>query len=193
MANDAVKATIIRDPILVDLALQGGGSHWGIYLGRARSSARGAVAWNRWHFRHVGGGDECRGACRWSCQGRCRGRMSLVGIVAHLRSNEASKRIETMNALAIVFFRIDAVVHRGVLGFPPHPMAVPMRCATGSTSLRVPNMAPAQRAPHQDLDLDRASGRMSASIHIRFETSADGANARSASGELRFSWREKPP
>ena len=34
MANDAVKATIIRDPILVDLALQGGGSHgaftWGV-------------------------------------------------------------------------------------------------------------------------------------------------------------------
>ena len=36
--------------------------------GRARSSARGAVAWNRWHFRHVGGPDECRSACRWPCQ-----------------------------------------------------------------------------------------------------------------------------
>jgi hypothetical protein len=43
MANDAVKAAITRDPILVDLALQGGGSH-GHLLGRARSSARGAVA-----------------------------------------------------------------------------------------------------------------------------------------------------
>ena len=34
MANDAVKAAITRDPILVDLALQGGGSHgaftWGV-------------------------------------------------------------------------------------------------------------------------------------------------------------------
>jgi NTE family protein len=30
------------------------------------------VAWNRWYFRHIGGGDECRGACRWSCQGRGR-------------------------------------------------------------------------------------------------------------------------
>ena len=33
---------------------------WGIHVGRARSSARGAVAWNRWHFRRVGGRDECR-------------------------------------------------------------------------------------------------------------------------------------
>ena len=34
MANDAVKAAITHDPILVDLALQGGGSHgaftWGV-------------------------------------------------------------------------------------------------------------------------------------------------------------------
>ena len=34
MANDAVKAVITHDPILVDLALQGGGSHgaftWGV-------------------------------------------------------------------------------------------------------------------------------------------------------------------
>ena len=34
MANEAVKAAITRDPILVDLALQGGGSHgaftWGV-------------------------------------------------------------------------------------------------------------------------------------------------------------------
>ena len=34
MANDAVKATITHDPVLVDLALQGGGSHgaftWGV-------------------------------------------------------------------------------------------------------------------------------------------------------------------
>ena len=34
MANDAVKAAITRDRILVDLALQGGGSHgaftWGV-------------------------------------------------------------------------------------------------------------------------------------------------------------------
>src|SRR5579863_9934919 len=34
MANDAVKAAITRDPILVDLALQGGGAHgaftWGV-------------------------------------------------------------------------------------------------------------------------------------------------------------------
>ena len=34
MASDAVKAAITHDPILVDLALQGGGSHgaftWGV-------------------------------------------------------------------------------------------------------------------------------------------------------------------
>jgi predicted acylesterase/phospholipase RssA len=34
MAKDAIKAAITRDPILVDLALQGGGSHgaftWGV-------------------------------------------------------------------------------------------------------------------------------------------------------------------
>ena len=73
MAKEAIKTAITRDPILVDLALQGGGSHgaftWGV-LDRLLEEPWLGI---RRDFRHVGGSDECRGACRWSCQRRGRG------------------------------------------------------------------------------------------------------------------------
>ena len=68
MANDAVKAAITHDPILVDLALQGGGSHGAFTWGVLDRLLEEPWLENRGHFRHIGGGDECRGACRWSCQ-----------------------------------------------------------------------------------------------------------------------------
>src|ERR1700730_2345888 len=51
----------------------------GIHMGRAGSSARGAVARDRWHFRHVGRRDECRVAGRWPRERRGRRRTDCPG------------------------------------------------------------------------------------------------------------------
>ena len=47
-----------RDPVLVDFALQGGGSHGRVHLGRARPISRGALAQGRSDIGHVRRRDE---------------------------------------------------------------------------------------------------------------------------------------
>jgi hypothetical protein len=112
----STKAATTCDPILVDLALQGGGSHGAFTWGMLD---RGALAWNRWYFRYVGWRDECRGAgrrpreswSRWRTGGlaeflaprlrgcslqpsppraaRCISRPLVAGLFAHLRRHRS--------------------------------------------------------------------------------------------------------
>ncbi len=99
--------TRIPSPCL-NLALHRRWLAWGIYLGRARSSARGAVARNRWHFRHVGGGDECRGACRWSCQRRGQqvpGQLWKSFLAPHLRRRLNFSRFARRGPLDVILGR----------------------------------------------------------------------------------------
>jgi hypothetical protein len=78
MSSAIDEATIAaRQPVLVDLALQGGGSHGAFTWGCARPAARRAVDQNRGDLGNLRRSHECGGVGGWMVNGRrrwCAGR-----------------------------------------------------------------------------------------------------------------------
>ena len=141
MTTAAADAEALRRPLVsVDLRAAGRRRAWRLHLGRARSPARGAVAADRRHLRHLGRRDERRRAgrrlrrrrrrrARGGARRRSGSSVSERGPAQPVPAQPAGRAARPLDARPFADVRRHGPDVAPVLALRPQSGAAPTRCA----------------------------------------------------------------